>query len=140
MKSKVSIVRAKPATVLDDIARCCELAGMSDALDKSAVTILKDNISWHLPMPGSNTTPWGLEGIYLALKNSGFAEVVVVENKTVVTITEMGDKLCKFQPVFDKYDIPVLFNFKESDMKWVKIEPERPLLVLDKIFRDGIYL
>ena len=25
-------------------------------------TILKDNISWHYPFPGANTTPWQLEG------------------------------------------------------------------------------
>jgi len=139
-KSKVAIVRAKPETVLDDIARCCELAGMTDALDNSATTILKDNISWHLPMPGANTTPWGLEGIWLALKKSGFENVVVVENKTVVTIAEKGDELCHYRPVFDKYDIPVLCNFKDSDMKWVEIKPERPMLVLDKIFKWGIYV
>lgn len=140
MKSKVALVKTKPDSVLQDIARCCKLAGMPEALDRSATTILKDNISWHLPMPGANTTPWQLEGIYLALKNSGFEDVVVVENKTVVTIAEMGDKLCKFQPVFDKHHIPVLFNFKESDMKWVEIQPERQMLVLDKIFKRGIFV
>ena len=138
MKSKVAIVHTKPSTVLDDIARCCELAGISEHLDKSATTILKDNISWHLPMPGANTTPWGLEGIYLALKKFGFGDIVVVENRTVVTIAEKGDKLCKFRPVFEKYNIPVLFNFKESDMKWIDFKPERPMLVLDKIFKKGI--
>ncbi len=140
MKSKVALVRTKPDTVLDDIERVCELAGMSKTLDKSATTILKDNISWHMPMPGANTTPWGLEGIYLALKNAGYEDVVVVENKTVVTIAEKGDKLCKFKPVFEKYKIPVLFNFNDSDMKWIKIEPEHKMLVLDKIFKDGIYI
>lgn len=140
MKSKVAIVKATPDTVLDDIERCCALAGMTDALDKSATTILKDNISWHLPMPGANTTPWGLEGIYLALKNAGFDDIVVVENKTVVTVAEKGDRLCKFKPVFEKYKIPVLFNFKESDMKWIRIEPERQMLVLDKIFKNGIFV
>ena len=141
MKSKVAIVRAKPETVLDDIYRACELAGMDRALDKSATTILKDNISWHLPMPGANTTPWGLEGIYLALKKMGYDDIVIVENRTVVTIAEKGDKYCKFEPVFKKYNIPVKFNFKPEDMKWIRYEPKGKMLVLDKIFRKrGIYI
>ena len=140
MKSKVAIVKTKPETVLEDIERVCRLADMDKMLDRSATTILKDNISWHLPMPGANTTPWGLEGIYLALKHLGFDDVVVVENKTVVTIAEKGDKLCKFKPVFEKYDIPVLFNFKDSDMKWVEYKPKHKMLVLDKIFKKGIYI
>jgi len=141
MKSKVAIVRAKPETVLDNIYRACELAEMNRALDKSATTILKDNISWHLPMPGANTTPWGLEGIYLALKKMGYDDIVVVENRTVVTIAEKGDKYCKFEPVFKKYNIPVKFNFKPEDMKWIRYEPKGKMLVLDKIFRKrGIYI
>lgn len=139
-KSIVSIVRAKPETVFDDIYRCCELAGIKDSLDKSSTTILKDNISWHLPMPGANTTPWQLEGIWLTLKKMGFEDIVTVENKTVVTIAEKGDELCRFKPVFEKYNIPVLFNFNNADMKWVRIEPEKKMLVLDKIFTDGIFI
>ncbi len=140
MKSKVAIVKTKPPTVLGDIARCVELAGIADALDTRATTILKDNISWHMPMPGANTTPWGLEGIYLALKKNGFDDIVVVENKTVVTIAEKGDKLCKFQPVFEKYNIPVKFNFNPEHMTWIKYVPTSRFLVLDKIFKDGIYI
>ena len=50
----------------------CELAGMKPALDARHTTILKDNISWHYPFPGANTTPWQLEGTILALKKAGF--------------------------------------------------------------------
>ena len=49
MSAKVAVVRTTPETVHDDTARLCELAGMSSALDKGATTILKDNISWHMP-------------------------------------------------------------------------------------------
>ena len=56
-RSKVAVLRTTPETVLDDYQRLCELAGMKDALDSSATTILKDNISWHLLYPGANTTP-----------------------------------------------------------------------------------
>jgi len=56
-KAKVAVLYTKPESVLEDYARLCELGGMNQALDSSATTILKDNITWHFPMPGANTTP-----------------------------------------------------------------------------------
>ncbi|MBU1495082.1 MAG: DUF362 domain-containing protein, partial [Actinobacteria bacterium] len=61
-KAKVAVLRTTPETVLGDYRRLCEFAGLKDALDPSAQTILKDNITWHFVMPGVNTTPWQLEG------------------------------------------------------------------------------
>ena len=39
-KSKVAVLKVKPASILDDIERLCELADMKAALDPSATTIL----------------------------------------------------------------------------------------------------
>jgi uncharacterized protein (DUF362 family) len=139
-KSKVAILRTKPETVLDDYQRLCELADMKAALDPGATTILKDNISWHLLYPGSNTTPWQLEGTILALKAQGFEDLVDVHNKTVVTIADLGDRYNKFGPVLDRYGIPKKYNFEPADMSWVEYKPEAQMLVLDKIFPHGIYL
>ncbi len=137
-KSKVAILRTKPETVLQDYQRLCELAGMKDALDPSATTILKDNITWHLLYPGANTTPWQLEGTIQALQASGFNDIVDVHNKTVVTIADLGDRYNKYGPVLEKYGIPKKYNFKDEDMKWVDIKPKAKMLVLDHIFPDGI--
>ena len=71
-RSRVAVLRTRPETVLEDYERLCELAGMKEALDPGATTILKDNISWHLLYPGANTTPWQLEGTIQALKGAGF--------------------------------------------------------------------
>ena len=113
---------------------------MKEALDPGATTILKDNISWHLLYPSANTTPWQLEGTILALKEQGFADLVDVHNKTVVTIADLGDRYNKFGPVLDKYGIPKKYNFKPEDMTWVEYKPQAEMLVLDKIFPKGIYL
>ena len=78
--SRVAVLRTKPETVLEDYRRLCELAGIGQALDPSATTILKDNISWHLMFPGSNTTPWQLEGTILGLKDAGLNDLVDVHN------------------------------------------------------------
>ena len=91
---------------------------------RGATTILKDNISWHYPFPGANTTPWQLEGTILALKKAGYSDVTCVQNKTVVTNAFKGEDLNHYVPLFKKYDIPVLYNFKESDMRWVEYRPK----------------
>lgn len=139
-KSKVAVLRTKPETVLEDYRRLCELAGLKEALDPAATTILKDNISWHLLFPGANTTPWQLEGTILGLKDAGLNDLVDVHNKTVVTIADLGDKYNKFGPVLDKYRIPKLYNFKDEDMKWIKYTPKAKMAVLDMIYPEGIYL
>jgi uncharacterized protein (DUF362 family) len=139
-KSRVAVMRVKPATVLNDIERLCGLAGMSGALDHAAGTILKDNISWHYPFPGANTTPWQLEGAILALEHSGFREVTCVQNQTVVTNAFKGEDLNHYRPVFEKHGIPVLYNFKDSDMKWVEYRPKATMHVLHRIYPEGIRL
>ncbi len=137
-QSTVAVLRTTPETVLDDYNRLCELAGMREALDPSATTILKDNISWHLLYPSANTTPWQLEGTILALQNAGFEDLVDVHNRTVVTIADLGDRYNKFGPVLDKYGIPKKYNFKDADMTWVEYKPQAKMLALDHIFPDGI--
>lgn len=139
-KSVVAVLRTSPTTVLDDYQRLCELADIRAALDPSAKTIIKDNISWHLLYPSSNTTPWQLEGTILALRNAGFTELVDVHNKTVVTIADLGDRFNKFGPVLDKYEIPKKYNFNPQDMAWIEYRPKAKMAVLDMIFPEGIFL
>src|SRR5210317_1023503 len=98
-KAKVAILRTKPETVIDDYRKLCDIAGMKDALDPSAKTILKDNITWHNVMPAVNTTPWQLEGTIRGLKDAGCDDLVAVHNHTVVTIPEKGEEDLKFKPV-----------------------------------------
>ena len=135
---KVAVVKTTPQTVLDDMQRAMELAEMKNALKAETTTILKDNISWHFPFPGANTTPWQLEGTIIGLSKSGYNDIVCVQNKTVVTDAFKGEDLNKYMPLFKKYKIPVLFNFKDEDMKWVEYKPKSPMLVLDQIYPGGI--
>ena len=137
-KAKVAVIKVKPESILTDIQRLCELAEMPQALDKGATTILKDNISWHYPFPGANSTPWQMEGTILALRNMGFDQITCVQNKTVVTNAFKGEDLNHYVPLFKKYDILVLYNFRENDMKWIEYRPKAKLHVLHKIFPDGI--
>ena len=137
-RSKVSVLKVKPATILEDIEKLCTLADMKGALQAGATTILKDNISWHYPFPAANTTPWQLEGTILALQKAGFPDISCVQNKTVVTNAFKGEDLNHYLPLFRKYDIPVLYNFKPEDMKWIDYRPRAKMHVLDRIFPEGI--
>jgi uncharacterized protein (DUF362 family) len=137
-RARVAVLKVTPTTILDDIQRLTDLAGMKDALDPGATTILKDNISWHFPFPAANTTPWQLEGTILALRRNGFRDVSCVQNKTVVTNAFKGEDLNHYVPIFHAHKVPVLYNFKPEDMKWVQYKPKARMRVLDKIFPHGI--
>jgi uncharacterized protein (DUF362 family) len=138
MPSKVAVIRTRPETVLQDIARAMELAGFKEMLDPSKATILKDNISWHYPFPSANTTPWQLEGTTKALKDAGYQNITCVQNKTEVTNAFKGEELNCYTPIFKAYGIKVLFNFHDEDMKWVVYRPKARMRILDKIYGEGI--
>jgi uncharacterized protein (DUF362 family) len=137
-KSVVAVLRTKPETVLDDYQRLFELAGGKGALRPGVTTILKDNISWHYPMPSANSTPWQLEGAIRALRAGGFRDLVCVQNQTVVVDAFKGEDLNGFLPVFRRYGIPVKYNFRKEDMTWVDYKPKAKMQVLDAIFDKGI--
>ncbi|MCX5748518.1 MAG: DUF362 domain-containing protein [Proteobacteria bacterium] len=139
-RSKVAVIRVRPDTILDDIDRLHTLAEVERAFVKGAPTILKDNISWHFPFPGANTTPWQLEGTIRSLRARGYDDLVCVQNKTVVTDAFKGEDLNGYVPIFKKYDIPVRYNFKPEDMTWSNYRPKAKMRVLDTIFPEGILI
>jgi uncharacterized protein (DUF362 family) len=139
-RATVAALRTRPERVLEDYDRLLELAGVQQHLQAGAPTILKDNISWHFPFPAANTTPWQLEGTVKALRKRSFDDLTCVQNKTVVTDAFKGEDLNGYVPIFKGYGIPVLYNFKDEDMRWVRIQPKARMLVLDRIFPEGIHV
>jgi uncharacterized protein (DUF362 family) len=140
VKATVAALRTTPERVLDDYDRLFDLADARHALDAQAPTILKDNISWHFPFPAANTTPWQLEGTIKALRARGFDELVCVQNKTVVTDAFKGEDLNGYVPIFRRYGVPVRYNFRDEDMRWVHYEPKAHMRVLNQIFPEGIHV
>jgi uncharacterized protein (DUF362 family) len=140
VKSRVAILRTRPESVLADTVRLCELAGMREHLAADRKTILKDNISWHFPFPGANTTPWQLEGTVVALRQAGFADLVCVENDTVVTDPKKGERENGYVGVLEHHGVPFRYNCFGWDLKWVRYEPKTPMLALPRIFPHGIQI
>jgi uncharacterized protein (DUF362 family) len=137
-QSTVAVLRTSPRTVLQDYQRLLEISGVGKAPPKNVSTILKDNITWHFPMPGANTTPWQLEGTVRALRQIGFADLVCVQNQTVITNAFKGEDLNRYVPIFRQYGIPVKYNFRKEDMTWIPFRPKAKMLVLDRIYPEGI--
>jgi uncharacterized protein (DUF362 family) len=138
-KGKVAVLKTTPATVLDDIENLMQLADFRFALPKDVQTGLKINISWQTWYPACSTTPWQLEGVIRALKNEGYTDLVGVHNDTVVVNTEDAEVNNKQKLITDQYDIPCLYLYNE-DFEWIQYQPKRPLLVLDKVYPDGIFI
>jgi uncharacterized protein (DUF362 family) len=139
-QSKVAVLLTQPDTVLEDYQRLYRLAGAEQALQPGVTTILKDNITWHFPMPGANTTPWQLEGSILALRAAGFDDLVCVQNQTVITNAFKGEDLNGYVPIFRGHNIPVRYNFRKEDMTWKAYRPKAKMLALDHIYPEGIYI
>jgi Domain of unknown function (DUF362) len=138
MRSKVAVIKTTPESILEDYVRLFDLAEVDKTLDKNATTILKDNISWHYPFPGANSTPWQLEGTILGLRKHGYEDLTCVQNKTVVIDTFKGEDLNHYLPIFKHYDVPVLYNFEDDDMTWIPYEPKGKMNVLNDIYPEGI--
>lgn len=136
-KAKVAILKTKPDTVVQDFERLLKMAEVGSYLPQNNTTIIKDNISWHLFYPGANTTPWQAEGVCKALKKMNY-DLVVVENETVVNRPEKGAKKNYLLPIYKHLGIPVKYNFREEDMRWIVYDPKANMRVLDKVFKDGI--
>ena len=119
---------------------CFELAGAREHLAAGATTILKDNISWHFPFPAANTTPWQLEGTVRALRQDGLPTSSASRTRPSSPTPSKARISTATCPIFRAYDIPVLYNFKDGDMRWVAYQPKARMRVLDSIFPEGIHV
>jgi uncharacterized protein (DUF362 family) len=140
-RPKVAVVYTRPDTVLDDIQRALTLAELPVHLPKGRETLLKINISWQHFYPGCSTTPWQLEGAVRALQAMGYDEtgkgVIPAQNGTVVVDSREGEVNNKHRAVLDKYGLESV-HLNDPDVPWMRYEPKTPLLVLDKVYPQGL--
>ena len=137
--SKVAVVFVRPETVLDDVERVMRMADYHENLIKTAATLLKINISWQHYYPACSTTPWQLDGVITALKNIGHTDLTPVHNGTVVVDPREGAANNKHTVVERKHELTSTF-LDYPPVKWIRYKPREKMLVLDRIFPDGIYI
>ena len=136
-KGRVAVLHTQPETVLDDYRRLLRLAEYEKALPKDKETILKINISWQQWYPACSTAPWQLEGVIRTLLEDGYQNLIAAHNRTVVVDAYIGERNNKHKLVTDQYGLRNVHLY-EPGVEWVTYEPKAPMLVLDKVYPDGI--
>jgi uncharacterized protein (DUF362 family) len=136
-KGQVALLRTQPETVLDDYRRLLKLADYESALPKDKSTLLKINISWQQWYPACSTAPWQLEGVTRTLLDDGYQDLIAAHNRTVVVDAYVGERNNKHKLVTDGYGLRNAHLY-EPEYEWIYYEPQAPLLVLDKVYPNGI--
>jgi uncharacterized protein (DUF362 family) len=136
-RGQVAVLRTQPETVLDDYQRLLKLANSEAVLPKDKETLLKINISWQQWYPACSTAPWQLEGVVRALLEDGYQDLIAAHNRTVVVDAYVGERNNKHKLVTDRYGLRNVHLY-EPEVEWVYYEPKTPMLVLDRIYPDGI--
>jgi uncharacterized protein (DUF362 family) len=141
-KSRVAILKTKPATVRADTHEVMNLAGYQDSLDRSADTALKVNISWHYFFPASSTTPWQLDGVIAAMLTDGYAKELIhaCHNRTVVIDARLGERENKQLDVVESYGLRNVHLYEGEE--WIDIREAvgdltRKFLALNEVYPKG---
>ncbi len=139
-KSKVAVLKTQPQTVLEDYGALMRMADYQAHIKKEADTALKINISWHVFYPACSTTPWQLEGVIKTMLADGYKKELVhgCHNRTVVVSAKRGEAANKHKPVIDKYGLRNVHLYEGE--QWIRYEPKGEMLVLNKIYPDGIQI
>ena len=137
MRSIVAVVKTTPETVLDDIRRAMKMAGVDQHVKKNTPTILKVNITWHFYYPACSTTPWQFDGVVAALKQFGYRDLVPAQNRTVVINPKLGAENNHLNSVMKKHKLNFVYLY-EPGTEWIYYKPRAKMLVLDRVYKDGI--
>lgn len=141
MSSKVAVLHTQPNTILEDYRNLIHLADYQKYLPQDKTLALKINISWHYFYPACSTTPWQLEGVIKTLLSDGYNKALIygAHNRTVVVNAHKGEVSNKHKPVLEKYNIKNVHLY-EKEEEWIQYHPKSKMLVLDKIFPNGIHI
>ena len=136
-RGKVAVLKTTPDTVLEDYRQLMHLAGYEEALPKDVETILKINVSWQTWYPACSTVPWQLEGVIKTMQDDGYRDLIGAQNRTVVVDAYVAERDNKQKIIVDQYGVKNVHLY-EPQVEWVVYEPKAPMLVLDRIYPEGI--
>ena len=111
------------------------LADYQAYLPQATETLLKINISWQHYYPACSTTPWQLDGVIRTLKADGYDRLVPTHNGTVVVDAREGEANNKHAAVQRMHGLEPMYL---ESVKWSRYEPKSEMLVLDKVYPEGI--
>jgi len=137
--SQVFVFPTSPESVIADYQKLLRGANYKTYLQKNSPVVLKLNLSWTRFYPACSTPPWQLEGVVKTLLEDGFkpSQIIPVENRTVVTNVQQGSANNGWLGVLNKYGLKMTYL---TDVPYKIYQPKKKLLILDKIFPEGILL
>jgi len=137
--NEVYVSKTGPKKVISDYQKLLKKADYQKYIDKNLPVVLKLNLSWTRFYPACSTPPWELEGVVKTLLEDGFkpSQIIPVENRTVVTDVRQGSENNGWLGVLKKYGLKMTYL---TDVPYKIYKPKNKLLILDKIFPDGIQL
>lgn len=137
--SSVYITKTDPKRVILDYQKLLRKANYQKYLKTDALVVLKLNLSWTKFYPACSTPPWQLEGVVKTLLEDGFkpSQIIPVENRTVVTDVQKGSQNNGWLNVLKKYRLKMTYL---TDVPYKIYKPKAKLLIIDKIFPEGIQL
>jgi uncharacterized protein (DUF362 family) len=144
-RSKVALLRTRPATVLADYHRLMNLAGYQAVVAQEAETALKVNISWHFFYPAASTTPWQLEGVIRALETDGYdpARIHACHNRTVVIDAHLGERENKQLDVVAAHGLANVHLYEGEE--WIHVRDAvgdlaDRFLCLNEVYPEGFHI
>ena len=136
---KVAVLYTTPETVIDDYARLLDLADYQTALLPGIDTFLKVNLSWQHYYPACSSPPWQIDGVARKLMADGFDRLTAAHNGTVVVNADEGSEKNKHRVVEDRLGLGHVV-LDVPPVKWVPYRPTAKMLVLDDVYKDGLYI
>lgn len=138
-RSCVAVLKTTPATVIEDYKHLMRMACYRQFVPADRETALKINISWHYFYPACSTTPWQLDGVIQTLLEDGYSKdkIYGCHNRTVVVSARRGEIANKHKQVLEKYGLGNIHLY-DPDEEWVRYTPKAKMLVLDKVYPEGI--
>ena len=137
--STVAILYTSPETVIEDYAKLLNLAKLDEVLDNKKATFLKVNISWQHYYPACSSTPWQIEGVGKYLQSKGFSNLTAAHNGTVVVNPHEGRTKNKHNLAEENLGINHVV-LDEKPTEWIEYKPKNKMIILDKIFPEGIFI
>ena len=136
---RVAVLYTTPETVIDDYARLLDLADYQTALLPGIDTFLKVNLSWQHYYPACSSPPWQIDGVARKLMADGFDRLTAAHNGTVVVNADEGSEKNKHRVVEDRLGLGHVV-LDVPPVKWVPYRPTAKMLVLDDVYKDGLYI
>lgn len=139
MAARVAVVKTSPETVLGDYARLLELAELCVHLPPLRPTLAKLNLTWNRYFPGCSSPPWQLDGVARHLIRQGYPESGLrwVENGSITVRPQRGARAHRWPQALRRHG-QRFESLMSTDR--VPFQPRRRLMILDRLFPDGILL